>query len=103
MKASVRLHVDQTMRTRNFRARNEIVKRRTNSKGRRGKRAYVERKLETVHSGSKTDNVPRETRVVSPMTCHLETDGLELFKKDQAVEVEAFGEKGRIPLPKQES
>ena len=44
------------MRTRNFRARSE-----------------TEKNLETAFSGSKTDSVPNETHVVSPMILYLET------------------------------
>ena len=45
LEASVRLHVDQTMRTRNFRARNETVERDAITKGRKRKRVYVETKV----------------------------------------------------------
>ena len=45
MKTSVRLHVDQTMRTRNFRVQNEKKWRGAVTKSQRGKNAYVERKV----------------------------------------------------------
>ena len=45
LEASLRLHVDQTMRTRNFRARNDTVERGAITKGRKGKKAYVVTKV----------------------------------------------------------
>ena len=45
LKTSVRLCVDQTVRTRNFRGLNEIVERGSKSKNQKGKKAYVERKV----------------------------------------------------------
>ena len=45
LKTSVRVHVDQTMRTRNFRVQNEIVERGAVTKSQEGKKAYVERKV----------------------------------------------------------
>ena len=44
-KASVRLHIDETMRTRNFRVRSETVERGATSKSRKGEDAYVDRKV----------------------------------------------------------
>ena len=45
LKTSVTCHTDQTMRTRNFRARNEIVKRGAVPKSHKGKKASAERKV----------------------------------------------------------
>ena len=45
LKTAVRIHTDQTTRTRNFRVRNEIVERGAVSKGQKGKNAYVGRKV----------------------------------------------------------
>ena len=45
LKTSVRLHIDQTMRTRNFRVRNEVVERGAVTKSQKGKKANVERKV----------------------------------------------------------
>ena len=45
LKTSVRLHVDQTMRTQNFKAQNETVDTGATSKGRTGKKAYFARKV----------------------------------------------------------
>ena len=45
LKPSVRLHIDQTMRTRNFRARNETVERGAITKSRKGKTRHVGRKV----------------------------------------------------------
>ena len=45
LKTSVRLHVDQTMRTRNFRVRNEVVERGAVTKSQKERKAYVDRKV----------------------------------------------------------
>ena len=45
LKTSVRLHVDYTMRTRNFRVRNEIVEKGAVTNSQKGKKAYVERNV----------------------------------------------------------
>ena len=45
LKTSERRHVDQTMRTRNFRVRTEIVERGTATKSRKERKAFVERKV----------------------------------------------------------
>ena len=44
MKTAIRLHIDQTMRTRNFRVQNEIVERGAVTKSQKEKKACVERK-----------------------------------------------------------
>ena len=45
LKTTVRRHVDQTMRTRNFRAGNERVERGVATKSPKGRKASVERKV----------------------------------------------------------
>ena len=45
LKASVKLHIDQMMRTRNFSVRNEVVERGLVTKSSKGKKAHVERKV----------------------------------------------------------
>ena len=45
LKTSVRRHIDQTMRTRNFRARTEIVERGAITTSQKGRKASVERKV----------------------------------------------------------
>ena len=42
---SVKLHIDQMMRTRNFRVRSEVVERGSVTKSQKGKKAHVERKV----------------------------------------------------------
>ena len=42
---AVKLHIDQMMRTRNFRVRSDVVERGSVSKSHNGKKAYVERKV----------------------------------------------------------
>ena len=65
LKTSVKLHIDQMMRTRNFRVWSEVVER--GSVSQKGKKAYVERKV-GVFSGRHIDNVRKETHAVSVMT-----------------------------------
>ena len=43
LKTAVKLHIDQLMRTRNFRVRNDVVERGSVTKSQKGKKAYVER------------------------------------------------------------
>ena len=45
LRTSVRVHIDPTMRTRNFRVRNEVVERGSVTKSQKGKEAFVERKV----------------------------------------------------------
>ena len=45
LKTSVGLHIDQTIRTRNFRVRNEVVERGAATKSQTGKKPFVERKV----------------------------------------------------------
>ena len=45
LKTAVKLHIDQMMRTRNFRVQNEVVKRGAATKSQKGNKAYVERKV----------------------------------------------------------
>ena len=68
LKTSVKHHIDQMMRTRNFRVWNEVVERGSVTKSQKGKKAYVRRKVESVFSERHMDNVRKETHVVSVMT-----------------------------------
>ena len=45
LKAAVRRHIDQMMRTRNFRVRIDVVERGSVTKSQEGKKAYFERKV----------------------------------------------------------
>ena len=45
-KTSVKLHIDRMMRTRNFWVRNDVVERGSVTKSQKGKKAYIERKVE---------------------------------------------------------
>ena len=45
LKTAVRRHIDQVMRTRTFRARNEIVERGTVTKSHKGKKANADRRV----------------------------------------------------------
>ena len=45
MKTSVRLHVDQMMRAKNFKIRNDVVEREAVTKSHKGKNVNVERKV----------------------------------------------------------
>ena len=51
LKTSVKLHIDQMMRTRNFRVRSEVVERGAVTKSHKGKKAYVERKVGECSKG----------------------------------------------------
>ena len=65
---AVKLHIDQMMRNRNFKARNDVVERCSVIKSQKRNKAYVGGKWASVFSGKHTDNVPKETHVVSVMT-----------------------------------
>ena len=45
LKTAVKLHIDQMMRTRNFRFRSDVVERGSVTKSQKGKKTYVERKV----------------------------------------------------------
>ena len=45
LETAVKLHIDQMMRTRNFRVRSDVVERGSVTKSQKGKKAYVERKV----------------------------------------------------------
>ena len=45
LKTSEKLHIDEMMRTRKFRVRNEVVERGSVTKSQKGKKACVERKV----------------------------------------------------------
>ena len=44
-KTAVKLHIDQMMRNRNFRVRNDVVERGSVKKSQKGNKAFVERKV----------------------------------------------------------
>ena len=67
-KFAVKLQIDQMMRNRNFRGRNDVVERGSITKSQKGNKAFDERKVGECFSGKHTDNVPKETHVVSVMT-----------------------------------
>ena len=46
LKTAVKLHIDQMMRNRNFKARNDVVERGSVTKSQKGNKTYVERKVE---------------------------------------------------------
>ena len=82
LKTIVRRHVGQTMRTRNFRARNERVERGAVTKSRQGRKVIVERKVENAISGKQFDHVRMEKHAVSVMLVHLGTEAIRDKKKD---------------------
>ena len=59
LKTSVRLRIDQTMRTRNFRVRNETVEKGPVTKSQKGKKAYVEKKVGACHQWTGTGQCSR--------------------------------------------
>ena len=72
LKTSERLLIDQTMRTRNFRVRNEIVER--GAVTRKGEKPAWRGKSENAISGKQLDSVRKETHAVSTIIPRLETD-----------------------------
>ena len=81
LKTSVRRHFDQTMRTPNFRAWNEIVERGAVTKSRKGREIPAwNGKWENAISGKQLDSVRKETHVVSFMIERLVTDAIRNLK-----------------------
>ena len=76
--------INNQQSTWNFKARNDIVERGSITKKRKGNKARLQRKVESVFSGKQKDNVPQETHVVSVMTLHqlLETVAKVRDEKD---------------------
>ena len=69
LKTALKLHIDQLMRTRNFRVRNDVLERGSVTKSQKRKaHACWEESGRCVFSGRHMDNVPKETHVVSVMT-----------------------------------
>ena len=66
--SAVKLHIDQMMRNRNFKARNDVVERRSVTKSHKGKQGLRWEEGGSVFSGKHMDNVPKDTHVVSVMT-----------------------------------
>ena len=64
----MKLHNDQMMRNRNFRVRNDVVERGSVTQSQKDTKPALRGKWESVFSGKHTDNVPKETHVVSVMT-----------------------------------
>ena len=60
----VRQHIDQSIRTRNFKARNERIETGVLVKSLTGKMSALKEKWETAFNGRRTDNVQEETTVV---------------------------------------
>ena len=67
LKAAVELHIDQMMRTRNFRVRNGDVERGAVTKSQKGKKVNVEMKVGECFQWKAHGHVPKETHVVSVM------------------------------------
>ena len=77
LKTAVELHIDQMMRNRTFKARNDVVEERGSvTKSQKGKKPVLRGKWKSVFSGRHQDNVPKETPVLSVMTIYklLETE-----------------------------
>ena len=107
--------IDQTMRTWNFRAQNEIVERGATSKSEEGKKPYVERRVGECFQWKANGQCSKRAHVDSPMILHLGTDArirqekdnrplLHLIQRqrltgknpstDQTAEVTALGQEG---------
>ena len=66
LKTSVKLQIDQMMRTRNFRVRSEVVERGAVTKSqKKGRKPTLKGKWESALSGKQMDNVRKEIHVVS--------------------------------------
>ena len=65
LKTAVKLHSDQTRRTRNFRVWNDVVERDQSPRVKKERKPTLRGKCESVFSGRHMDNVPEETHVVS--------------------------------------
>ena len=63
----MKLHIDEMMRTRNFRVRSDVVERISHQESKR-KESLLREESGSVFSGRHMDNVPEETHVVSVMT-----------------------------------
>ena len=84
LKTSARCHIDQTMRTRNFRARNEMVAWGAVTKSQKGRKASVDRKVGECYQWKAIGQCSKkETYVVSVMIPRLETDAIR-DKKGQS-------------------
>ena len=68
VKKAVKLHIDQMMRTRNFRVRNDVVERGSVTKSQKETKPTLRGKWDSVFSGQHTDNVRKETHEVSVTT-----------------------------------
>ena len=69
LKPAVKLHFDQMMRNRNFKAWNDVVERGSVTKSQKGNKSPTLRgNWESVFSGRHKDNVQKEILVVSVMT-----------------------------------
>ena len=68
LKTSVKLHTDQTMRTRNFRVRRELWKEDQSPRINKERNPTLRGKWKSVFSGMHMDNVPKESHAVSVMT-----------------------------------
>ena len=69
LKTAVKLHIDQMMRNHNFKVGNDVVERGfSHQESKKETKPLLRGKLERVFSEKHTDNVPKETHVVSLMT-----------------------------------
>ena len=79
LKTAVRRHIDEVMRTRNFRARNEIAERGAVTKSQKGREGTVERKVGKCHQwkaiGQCSKGATRSTVVLSCPGAKAQTDG----------------------------
>ena len=77
LKSALKLHIDQMMRTRNFRVRNDVVE------VKKGRKPTLRGKWRSVFSGRHMDNVPEETHVVSVVVQRVETEANRDKKDDR--------------------
>ena len=80
LKTSVRLFFDQKMRSRNLKARNDMIQG-VVTRSRKENKANVERKVGDCWQWQALDNVLKETRVVSIMELELLVTGANFLNK----------------------
>ena len=69
LKTAVKLHTDQIMKNRNFRIRDDLVEVEQSQRVKKERKPPWRAKCKSAFSGRHKDNVPKETHVVSVMTC----------------------------------
>ena len=92
-KTSVKLHIDQMMRTRNFRVRNDVVREEQSQRVKKQRKPTLRGKWWSVFSGRHMDNVRKETHVALVMTdLWKETSAVARDEEDEKAKTDGEGE-----------